>query len=232
MVRLCRRFGEKCFGDADIDWHRDPLSGVDWPMDYHGDINLRRNDGSDARVVWELNRLGHLITLGRAYSITKNAETQPSGTVQIDGEIFATEFFDQVASWRRQNPVARGVNFWWALAVVSAICTYRAVNPEAHGAWGVYIVALAGLLPCLYLHLRKTERSGFWQAAWVTSAGFGFIHTYNPGENWMGILAAATIGFVFCVSVRLTGSAWWAIGCHASWDWAESTRRTPARGSG
>src|SRR5438876_6366975 len=76
--------GEKCFGDEDIDWHRDPLSGVDWPMDYHGDINLRRNDGSDARVVWELNRLGHLITLGRAYSITKNAETQPSGTVQID----------------------------------------------------------------------------------------------------------------------------------------------------
>ena len=48
------------------------------------------------------------------------------------------------------------------------------------------------------------------------------IHTYNYGENWMGILAAAAIGFVFCVSVRLTGSAWWAIGCHASWDWAES----------
>ncbi len=81
---------------------------------------------------------------------------------------------------------------------------------------------MAGLFPCLYLHLRKTPRSGFWQAAWVTSVGFGFIHTYNPGENWMGILAAAAIGFVFCVSVRLTGSAWWAIGCHASWDWAES----------
>ena len=24
------------------------------------------------------------------------------------------------------------------------------------------------------------------------------------------------------MSVRVTGSAWWAIGCHASWDWAES----------
>ncbi len=30
------------------------------------------------------------------------------------------------------------------------------------------------------------------------------------------------IGFVFCVSVRLTGSAWWAIGCHAAWDWAQT----------
>jgi hypothetical protein len=22
--------------------------------------------------------------------------------------------------------------------------------------------------------------------------------------------------------VRVTGSAWWAIGCHAAWDWAET----------
>jgi len=116
----------------------------------------------------------------------------------------------------------RGANFWWALAVVGAICVYLLTSSGAHGARGVYIVAAIGLLPCLWMHLRKAPRSAFWQAAWATSAGFGFIHTFNRGENWMGILAAATIGFVFCVSVRVTGSAWWAIGCHASWDWAES----------
>jgi len=38
----------------------------------------------------------------------------------------------------------------------------------------------------------------------------------------VGIFAAALIGFVFCVSVRVTGSAWWAIGCHTAWDWAET----------
>jgi len=27
---------------------------------------------------------------------------------------------------------------------------------------------------------------------------------------------------VFCVSVKVTGSAWWAIGCHAAWDWGET----------
>jgi uncharacterized protein len=102
------------------------------------------------------------------------------------------------------------------------MCGYIVAAPGTHGAWGVYIVAIAGLFPCLYIQLRKAPHGGFWQAAWVTSAGFGFIHTHNNGENWMGILAAATIGFVFCVSVRVTGSAWWAIGCHASWDWAES----------
>src|SRR3954468_9823074 len=52
-------FGEKCFGAEEIDWNRDPLSGIQWPLDYHADINLIRNDGSDARVLWEVNRLSH-----------------------------------------------------------------------------------------------------------------------------------------------------------------------------
>ena len=64
-------FGEKCFGSPEINWTRDPLSGVDWPLDYHADINLFRGDGSDARVLWELNRLSHLITLGRAYVVSR-----------------------------------------------------------------------------------------------------------------------------------------------------------------
>jgi len=72
------------------------------------------------------------------------------------------------------------------------------------------------------LHIRKTPRSGFWQAAWVTSTLFGYIHTGNNGEDPIGIFAAALIGFAFCVSVWVTGSAWWAIGCHAAWDWAET----------
>jgi hypothetical protein len=38
----------------------------------------------------------------------------------------------------------------------------------------------------------------------------------------VGIFSAAGIGFVFCASVKLTGSAWWAIGAHAAWDWGQS----------
>jgi uncharacterized heparinase superfamily protein len=103
-------FGEKCFGRDEINWHRDPLSGIEWPLDYHADINLFRGDGSDARVLWELNRLSHLITLGRAYALTKD-------------EAFAKEFLRQVRSWRAQNPVARGAN--WACAMEVAL---RAIN--------------------------------------------------------------------------------------------------------
>jgi hypothetical protein len=103
-------FGEKRFGEDEINWNRDPLSGHQWPLDYHADVNLFRGDGSDARVLWELNRLSQLITLGRAYAVTQN-------------EDFATEYLSQVRSWRAQNPVGRGAN--WACAMEVAL---RAMN--------------------------------------------------------------------------------------------------------
>ena len=116
----------------------------------------------------------------------------------------------------------RGLNFWWALGLIAAMCADLGLRAKGNGVWGVFAIALLGLFPCLALHRRAAPRSGFWQAAWVTSALFGFVHLPNGGENWVGIFAAAFIGFVFCVSVRVTGSAWWAIGCHAGWDWAET----------
>jgi membrane protease YdiL (CAAX protease family) len=121
-----------------------------------------------------------------------------------------------------QFTLTRGINFWWALGIIGAVCLWLLVSSKGNGAWGVYIMALLGLLPCLILQIRKTRGASFWQAAWVTSTLFGFIHTGNNGENWIGIFAAAFIGFVFCVSIRLTGSAWWAIGAHVACDWTET----------
>jgi len=116
----------------------------------------------------------------------------------------------------------RGIDFWWAVGVISMICGLLLWRVKGDGAWGVYIIAMLGLAPCLLLHINKAPSSGFWQASWLTSTLFGAMHTGNSGENWIGIFAAAFIGFVFCVSVWVTGSAWWAIGCHAAWDWAET----------
>jgi uncharacterized protein len=120
------------------------------------------------------------------------------------------------------STLTRGLNFWWALGTIAVLCASVAALVKVNGIWGVLVIALLGLAPCLWLHLKRAPRSGFWQAAWVTSTIFGLIHTGNGGENWLGIFAAGAIGFVFCVSVRLTGSAWWAIGFHASWDWGET----------
>jgi membrane protease YdiL (CAAX protease family) len=51
---------------------------------------------------------------------------------------------------------------------------------------------------------------------------FGAGHLTNAGESPVGLVGAAAVGLVFCISLWYTGSLWWALGCHASWDWAES----------
>lgn len=139
-------FGEKCFGEREIQWNRDPLSGFMWPLDYHAGINLIRNDGSDARVVWELNRCAHFITLGRAYAITND-------------DRIGEAFFRQLESWRVQNPVARGVN--WNCAMEVAL---RAIN--LLGAFALFLrapqmdeIALKEFLKTLDQHGAHIQRN-------------------------------------------------------------------------
>ncbi len=121
-----------------------------------------------------------------------------------------------------QFTLTRSIRFWPAVFILAAVCIELILRAKGNGVWGVYAMVLLGLVPCYILHRRKAASASFWIAAWVSSTLFGFVHTGNNGENWIGIFAAAAIGFVFCASIYFTGSAWWAIGCHAAWDWAET----------
>lgn len=70
---------------------------------------------------------------------------------------------------------------------------------------------------------RRAETIGFWAAAGLLSAAlFMFLHTGNPGETVVGILAVGVAGLTFAFSLWRTGTLWWAIGFHAAWDWAQS----------
>jgi len=62
----------------------------------------------------------------------------------------------------------------------------------------------------------------FWPAAIAMSCLFGLIHLRNGGEEWRGLLAAAAIGLFFCLTLRRTGTLWFAVGFHAAWDWGET----------
>jgi uncharacterized protein len=114
------------------------------------------------------------------------------------------------------------INFWWALGIVAVICAVLARHYKNPGAWGIWIFAVLAILHCLWLHLRQVPDRSFWYAAWAISTFFAFGHVTNKGETWIGIFAAAAVGFAFAATIRITGSAWWAIGCHAAWDWAET----------
>jgi uncharacterized protein len=76
-----------------------------------------------------------------------------------------------------------------------------------------------------YLWVSKTRHSaalGFWTAALVLSILFGLGHGSNPGESPIGLLSAGLAAMIFCFSLWRTGSLWWAIGFHTTWDWAQS----------
>jgi hypothetical protein len=70
-----------------------------------------------------------------------------------------------------------------------------------------------------YSQFTLARGIGFWPAAVALSVGFGLIHLRNDGEQWAGALAAAFIGFFFCLTLRRTGNLWFAVGFHAAWDW-------------
>jgi uncharacterized protein len=69
---------------------------------------------------------------------------------------------------------------------------------------------------------RQSEAFGFWTSAILFSILFGLGHSKNPGESPIGLLSAGLAGLVFCISLWRTGSLWWAIGFHTTWDWAQS----------
>jgi len=103
--------------------HRFPLLGlelqtgpsIDWRRDYvHGQttaaVYFRRvpyldfRAAGDHKIIWELNRHQHLVTLAQAWRWTGRSE-------------FVHEIEAQLTSWIEQNPPQRGINWASALEV-------------------------------------------------------------------------------------------------------------------
>jgi hypothetical protein len=96
-----------------IDWHIDPETSARWPLEHYTRLPLIQGNLSDVRAVWEVNRLQHLMTLGRAYAFTGD-------------ERYTEAFVRQLTSWYEANPPRFGVN--WTVAMEAAI---RAVSISA-----------------------------------------------------------------------------------------------------
>ena len=73
-----------------------------------------------------------------------------------------------------------------------------------------------------YTQFALQQVAGFWPTALLLSAMFAYVHHANPGETWLGTLGAGAVALFFCFTLRRTGNLWFAVGMHASWDWAQS----------
>ena len=93
----------------EIDWHLDAVHGKRTPQLPWFKINfLDFAQAGDHKIIWELNRHQHLVTLAKAWQLTRD-------------EKYASEAIAQWYSWRHANPYPLGVN--WASSLEAAFRT-------------------------------------------------------------------------------------------------------------
>lgn len=97
-------FKDLSFGDP-IDWNFEPVAGKRSPMSHWSRfVELDAETAGDKKIIWELNRHQHFLTLGRAYRHTGD-------------ETHARAFAAHLESWMEQHPPKRGVNWMSSLEV-------------------------------------------------------------------------------------------------------------------
>jgi len=66
------------------------------------------------------------------------------------------------------------------------------------------------------------EGIGFWPAAIVLSSLFGLVHLiFKANEGWVDPISVALYGLFWCLTIRRTGSLWFAVGFHAASDYVD-----------
>src|SRR5205085_10029900 len=116
-------------------------------------------------------RLGHLLTLARAYAVARD-------------ESFAEEFFKQVESWRAQNPAGFGPNWACAMEVSLRAMNLLAAFQIFRHSRAMNEQRLAALLALFDAHARHVRRN----------LEFSYIATGNHylsdvvGLLWLGVL--------------------------------------------
>ena len=109
---------------AEIDWHLDAVHGKRAPISPWYNIRfLDFEEVGDHKVIWELNRHQHLVTLAKAWAFTGD-------------ERFTREIVQQFYSWQKANPYPLGINWGSSLEVA-----FRSLS----WLWVRYLLKGAGL---------------------------------------------------------------------------------------
>lgn len=72
-----------------------------------------------------------------------------------------------------------------------------------------------------YLQRVLNDGLGFWAATMVTSILFGVAH-FSGIDSLAGSAGTVLFGIFACVTLRATGSLWFVVGWHGSWDFTET----------
>lgn len=101
-----------------------------------------------------------------------------------------------------------GVDIWKWAVVYALVFTLVALREEFRARGYALFTLSAGI--------------GFWPAAILSAAYFGYSHHGNSGEDWIGLFNAGAFGLLACFLLRRTGHLWMPIGLHLAFDWGET----------
>ena len=155
---------------------------------------------------------------------------------KIEGRTIA----DYGLPWRRmfrgqfwQGALLGFVSLTTLLGIMRAAGIFYFGRIALHGAESLQFAGLYGLAFLIVgvkeeFHYRGyglftlSKGIGFWPAAFLTAAFFGYNHSGNSGETWLGLFNASAGGLFFCFLLRRTGNLWMPIGFHVAWEWAQT----------
>ena len=158
----------------------------------------------------------------------------------IMGRIEGRTIADYGLPWRRMFRV----QYWQGVLLGFASITGLLVAMRAAGVFYFGSIALHGpyiwkwaivyAFVFILVALREEFRArgyglftlsagiGFWSAAILSAAFFGYSHHGNSGEDWIGLFNAGAFGLLACFLLRRTGNLWMPIGLHMAFDWGET----------
>ena len=132
-------------GNAEIDWHLDPVHAKRAPIDAWFRIPFLDFDAvGDHKVIWELNRHQHLVTLAKARLLSGD-------------EKYVLEIAAQWRSWMEANPYPLGINWASTLEVAFRSLSWIWVDHLLAGT-AEYERSRAEILGALAFHGRYIER--------------------------------------------------------------------------
>ena len=132
------------FGDP-IDWQLDPLLGRRAPLVHWSRLRyLDPAQVGDHKLVWELNRHQHFVTLGQAHAMTGD-------------ERYAECLFARMDAWMDANPPKRGMNWASALEVGFRAISWLVALRLARGSAALTAPRFARALGMLHVHARHLE---------------------------------------------------------------------------
>ena len=142
--KICRhRFDLLGYHDLDfgspIDWHLDPVHHKQAPrIPWYKIPFLDFRQVGDHKIIWELNRHQHLVTLAQAWCCTSDRR-------------FADEIHAQWRDWQQANPYPTGINWASSLEVAFRALSWLWVRQFLGDATN-------GWLPALHIHGWHIER--------------------------------------------------------------------------